>query len=158
MLSEIETKFVIGIIEELYSVYPEIRILSVHDSLYYPQNYSEKVKEVWYRHLNELYDLLPDDNDSEATKVLCSEIGKLFENEDDDNFTDGCKLESYIEYNQDDDDWDFDDDGEMDDDLITSVLESFPDFHPENIKISSGNYCQETEKIFADFMNEFNKK
>lgn len=160
ILSEIETKFVIGIIKNLYSVYPEIRILSVHDSLYYPISYQDAVEGVWFRHLNELYNMLPDDNDSEATKVMCSQIEMVFENEDDDDFTDGCKLDSCIEDNQDDDDWDFDEDEDekMDDDLITSVLESFPDFHPENIKISSGNFHKETERIFADFMNEFNKK
>lgn len=85
ILSEIETKFIIGIVEELYSNYPEIRILTCHDSIYYPISYSDKVEEVWYRRLSELYHILPDDEDSEDTIKMCAEIEELFENEDDEN-------------------------------------------------------------------------
>ena len=67
ILSAIETNFIIGIVEELYSVYSEIRILTCHDSIYYPKSYSEKVEEVWYLHINELYNMLPDNNDSDAS-------------------------------------------------------------------------------------------
>jgi hypothetical protein len=41
-LSEIETKFIIGIVEELYYTYPKIRLLTVHDSIYYPESYEEQ--------------------------------------------------------------------------------------------------------------------
>jgi hypothetical protein len=105
ILSEIETRFVIGIIEELYSIYPTISILTCHDSIYYPFSYSDKVEEVWYRHLNILYNMLPDDDDSEDIIKMCAEIEDFFENEDD------------SDYVEDEEDWDFLNEDDEDDDL-----------------------------------------
>lgn len=105
ILSEIETRFVIGIIEELYAKYHDIRILTCHDSIYYPTSYSDRVQEVWYRHLNILYNMLPDDDDSEDTIKMCAEIEDFFENDDDND------------YDEDEEDWDFLNEDDEDDDF-----------------------------------------
>ncbi|MDD3123268.1 MAG: hypothetical protein PHC62_07150 [Candidatus Izemoplasmatales bacterium] len=105
ILSKIETEFIIGIITETYSNYPQIRLLVVHDSIYFPSSYSEETQEIWYRHLNNLYNLLPDDEDSEATIRMCAEIEDFFENDDEND------------YFQDDEEWDFFNEGEDDDDF-----------------------------------------
>lgn len=105
ILSMIETSFILGIVEELYAKYPDIRILTCHDSIYYPFSYNDKVEEVWYRHLNILYNMLPDDDDSEDIIKMCAEIEDFFENEDD------------SDYVEDEEDWDFLNEDDEDDDF-----------------------------------------
>lgn len=56
---ELETRFIFDIIENLYELYPDIRILTCHDSIYFPVNYQHQVKVVWENHMNRLFTSIP---------------------------------------------------------------------------------------------------
>jgi len=59
-LSKIESEFIFEIIEEVYDKIPGIKILTCHDAIYVPINYSERVEDIWKSHMQDLYDKLPD--------------------------------------------------------------------------------------------------
>jgi hypothetical protein len=147
ILSKIETNFIIGIIEELFAHYPNIRLLTVHDSIYYPVSFSKKVEEVWYRHLNILYNMLPDDGESEETKAMCEELEYWFENEDDSD---------YVE-DEDDDDFFDEDDKDFYNDFNGKKTNLEIVSKPIDIQLHKGSYSNETEKIFADYLKNYKK-
>ena len=147
ILSEIETRFILGIVEELYAKHPEIRILTCHDSIYYPTSYSDRVQEVWYRHLSELFNTLPDDGESEETKAMCEELENWFENEDDSD---------YVE-DEDDDDFFDEDDKDFYNDFNGKKTNLEIVSKPIDIQLYKGSYYDETEKIFADYLKNYKK-
>jgi len=80
---EIETRFVFDIIEELYESYPEIRILTCHDSISFSSNFQNEVQEIWDKHMNRLFNSLPgeiSDNNEEDLNEYCFE--EVFQMED----------------------------------------------------------------------------
>lgn len=69
----LETRFIFDIIEDLYQLYPNIRLLTCHDSLYC-SNYQNEVREKWNEHMNRLYASLPGellDNYEEDYEEYC---------------------------------------------------------------------------------------
>lgn len=147
ILSKIETEFIIGIIEELYANYTNIRLLTCHDSIYYHGSFKVKVEEVWYRHLSELFNTLPDDGESEETKAMCEELENWFENEDDSD---------YVE-DKDDDDFFDEDDKDFYNDFNGKKTNLEIVSKPIDIQLYKGSYYDETEKIFADYLKNYKK-
>jgi hypothetical protein len=85
-LSILETSFIVSVIEELYSRFSDIKILTCHDSIYYPESYNSEVKEIWFKHLNELYNSLPGDfeygnEDENNNDEDCFEFNNIEEDE-----------------------------------------------------------------------------
>ena len=74
-LSKLETEFIFGIIEDLYEIYPTIKILTCHDAIYVPMSYGREVEEIWNKHIVSLFSQLPDTIDNEINMELFEEIG-----------------------------------------------------------------------------------
>lgn len=62
-LVAIETAFIFHVIEEIYQLYPDIRILTCHDAIYVPLSYKDRVKIVWEKNMGEFVKHLPCEND-----------------------------------------------------------------------------------------------
>lgn len=59
VLVEIESRLIFQIIEELYSMFDDIRILTCHDAIYVPKSFQTRVAEVWDKNMNSFTSGLP---------------------------------------------------------------------------------------------------
>jgi len=65
-----------SIVEELYTKYKDIKIITCHDAIYVPQSYKQKTQEIWDNKINNFIKNLPvevEDDDSNTDNT--SEFG-----------------------------------------------------------------------------------
>ena len=54
-LQKMESEFIFNnVIKEIYEIYPEITIFTVHDSILFPKSYQEKVEFIFNKHFDKL--------------------------------------------------------------------------------------------------------
>ena len=102
-LVKIETQFILNVVADLYSRFPKVKVLVLHDAIYVPNSFELQVKNVWDLHINNLLSELPDDlMDNPLTPNLLKDFGMYddydFE-EDNDEFD---FLDEYEDYEEDD--------------------------------------------------------
>ena len=77
VLVEMESRLIFKIIEELYSRYDDIRILTCHDAIYVPKSFETRVMDIWVSNLNSFTSEFPYESDDE----IPDEIEMIISNE-----------------------------------------------------------------------------
>lgn len=68
VLVALETKMMFNIINDVYKIDENIKILTCHDAIYVPESYKDKVEEVWNKHIKKINNMLPNITDEQVEK------------------------------------------------------------------------------------------
>jgi hypothetical protein len=84
-LVEIETSFILKVIEDIYTRFKDIKILTCHDAIYVPLSFEYEVQKIWDAHLKELTKVLPQDTLKDEAEENLNALNIFGDDDEDDD-------------------------------------------------------------------------